>query len=251
MNDILFSADRTATNSLVSTAMNSLGSLTAQGRCPLGGLNVDWCASGSVAGGGVDLSIPGVVRLQNITLEFTVGIGFTVNLASILPKPKGKSAKWPALQIPRACHSDRVKFANNFSMLSTLNGPDWQVNIEMINLPDLQLDAIAERFIAQTRATIGRNLQDVPNIKPHMDLAMEKIFAMLTLEDVKSFIEPVLNSFLSNLTIPIYSQPQLQSAVSPCFRSGDTRQIRIDDLCANVKTSGGGSLVLSAKVCHI
>lgn len=233
MNDILITADTTATNSLLSAALRGVGSMTANGRTALDVLEVGWCSSASITGGSVDLRTPDIMRVKNLTLEFTIGLNTTIPVG-------GKQ-----LEIRRACHSGRVGFSHDFSIQSNLCGSDWCVQLETINTPEVQLGAVAERMKTSLDAVISRfATAEFPRNSEHIAAAC----AQVSIPGITSLLEGILTRFLSDLCIPIFSQPRMQSVVPICDTSG---QIRFDDLTANIVASRGGELVLSADIQHI
>ena len=265
MDDILIAADEGATNSLVTAALATFGSMSDSGTGSLGPFDANWSASASLGGGSVDLRTPDVVRMQNMALNFTVGIGLSIDLSDILPDfclPRicvtipfiGRVCTprlcidWPTIQVGPISHSGNLHFTSDFRALASLDGPDWRVDIEIVDIPNLQLDAISALIVVSLTTAVSLALLAVPFIGPFLAAATFAIGALIGIAAVTGFLGPILSLFLSGLKIPVYHQPQIQTVIPASGANDPDVQIRIDSLAASVASSNEDELILTANI---
>jgi hypothetical protein len=86
MSDILVAADETAATTIVNAAETALGTISNSGSGSLGPFFASWAASVSFVGGTVDLIAPDVIRLQNITMNYSLDFTFGIDLGEFLPE---------------------------------------------------------------------------------------------------------------------------------------------------------------------
>lgn len=265
MDDILIAVDESTSTSLVTAAQNALGTQSRSGNGNLGPFNANWTASAGFSGGSVDLREPNIVGLQNVTLNFSVGIGFSIDLSDILPDfclPRvciripfvGRVCTpricidWPTINIGPINHSGNVNFTADFSALASTSGSDWKVEIQIVDIPNLQLDAISSIILVGITSAVALALLAVPFIGPILAAATALIGAAIGVAAITGLLGPILSLFLAGLSFEIYRQPQIQTVLPSAGANDPDVKIRIDSLAAEVQSSDEDELVLTANV---
>lgn len=265
MNDILIAADEAATNSLVTAALSTFGSMSNSGTSSLGPFDANWTASASLNNGSVGLREPDVVRMQNMVLDFTVGIGLSIDLSDILPNfclPQvcvnipfiGRVCTprlcidWPTISVGPISHSGNLNFTSDFRALASLDGPDWRVDIEIVDIPNLQLDAVSALIVVSLTTAVSLALLAVPFIGPFLAAATFAIGALIGIAAVTGLLGPILSLFLSGLKIPVYHQTQIQTVIPSSGVNDPSVKVRIDNLAAAIASSDEHELILTANI---
>ncbi len=265
MDDILIAVDENTSTSLVTAAQSALGTQSRSGNGNLGPFNANWTASAGFSGGTVDLRTPDVVRLQNVSMNFTVGIGFSIDLSDILPDfclPRvcinipfiGRVCTpricidWPTINIGPINHSGSVNFTSDFRALASTSGADWKIDIQIVGIPNLQLDAISAVILVGLTSAVALALLAVPFIGPILATATALIGAAIGVAAITGLLGPILGLFLSGLSFEIYRQPQVQTVLPAAGANDPEVKIRIDSLAATVQSSDEDELVLTANV---
>ena len=265
MNDIIVAADEPTAASLVAAAIGTFGSLSDSGTSSLGPFNANWSASASFVSGGVDLREPDIVRLTNMTMNFTVGIGFSLDLSDILPDfclPQicvripfiGRVCTpricidWPTINIGPVSRSGSSNFTADFRAISAIDGPDWKIEIQIVDIPSLSLDAISTLLIAGLISAVGLALLAVPFIGPFLALAAAAVAVVFTVGALTGLLGPILSVFLAGLAFEVYRQPRVQEVLPAAGAIDPAVAIRIDSLGAAVESSDEDELILTANI---
>lgn len=265
MDDILIAVDEATTSDLVAAAQMALGTQSRSGTSALGPFNANWSASASFSGGSVQLLEPDIFRLSNQTLNFTVGIGFSIDLSDFLPDfclpqicipipffgdlcTPEICIDWPTINIPTVSHSGSVNFTADFRALATMDGADWKIDIQIVDIPNLSLDAISTLILVSLTTAIALALSTVPFIGPFLALAAAAIGAALGVAAITGLLGPILALFLSGLAFEIYRDTKVQTVIGAAGPVDPAVQIRIDTLAAEVQSTDEDELVLTANI---
>ncbi|MEH6829460.1 MAG: hypothetical protein V7661_01355 [Sulfitobacter sp.] len=265
MSDILVAADENTATDLVTAAVNTFGALSSSGTDSLGPLNANWTAGVSFIPGGVSLREPDIVRLSNMQVNFSASVGISIDLNDFLPDfclPRiciripfvGRVCTpeicidWPTINLPTVSHSGNLNFTSDFRALTSIDGSDWKVEIEIVNIPNLSLDAFTTVLIAGLVSATALALLAVPFIGPFLALATVAIGAIFTVAALTGLLGPILSLFLSGLAFEIYKQPRVQEILPANGLTDPQVAIRIDSLGAAVESSDEDELVLTADI---
>src|SRR5205814_2229976 len=151
MSDILVAADEAASTKIVNAAEAALGTVGDSGSSSLGPFLASWGASVSFSGGAVDLIAPDIVRLQDITMNYSLRFSFGIDLGTFLPEfciPQiciripfiGRICtpriciNWPVISVPIS-YSDALLFTADFRPIIFRNGVEWVIDIEIVGVP--------------------------------------------------------------------------------------------------------------------
>lgn len=265
MPDLQVAVDEAQASLLVSNAQALLGTQSRSGSGSLGPFNANWSASASLSGGSVDLRAPDIVRISNMNLNFTVGIGFSIDLGDFLPEfclpricipipflpdictPR-ICISWPSIPIGPVSHSGTVNFTSDFRLNASTAGSDWKIEIEIVDIPSLSLDAISALIVTGLIGAVSLALLAVPFIGPFLALATAAIGAAFGVAAVTGLLGPILSLFLSGLTFQIYRQPQVQEVIPMMGATDPAVNIKIDTLSAAVVVSDEDELVIDANI---
>jgi len=265
MDDLVVAADEGTTSSLVNTAQSLLGTQSASGTDTLGPFDVNWNASAAFQGGSVDLREPDIIRLENIDLNFTVGIGLSIDLSDILPDfclpqvcitipfigrvcTPSICVDWPTIPIGPISHSGTVSVTSDFRVTATPDGSNWKIEIEIVDVPSLSLDAISALIVTALIGAVAAALLLVPFIGPFLALATAAIGAAIGIAAVTGLLGPILSLFLAGLKFKIYDQPRLQTLIPAAGTIDPAVRINIDSLQAVVESTDEDELVLTANI---
>jgi len=265
MPDIQVAVDEAQAALLVSKAQALLGTQSRSGSGSLGPFTANWNASAGFSGGTVDLRAPDIIRIANMNLNFTVGIGFSLDLGDFLPEfcipricipipflpdlctPR-ICINWPTISIGPVNHSGTVNFTADFRLLASQDGSDWKIEIQIMNVPSLSLDAISALIVTALIGAISLALLAVPFIGPFLALAAAAIGAVIGVAAVTGLLGPILSLFVNGLSFEIYRQPQVQQVLSNMGANDPAVSIKIDTLAAQVLISDEDELVIDADI---
>ena len=140
MPDLIAAADEGAANKLVQQGQTALGTLSENGSSSLGPFDASWNASASFSNGSVNLLSPDIIRIQNMDINYSLGLTVGIDLSTILPDfclPQicvsipfiGRVCTpricidWPTISVP-VNHSDSIAFTADFRLNPHLDGSD-------------------------------------------------------------------------------------------------------------------------------
>jgi hypothetical protein len=264
MPDLLVAADEAAATELVHDAEVTLGTLTRSGSGALGPFTATWNASASFSGGAVDLIAPNVIRLTGVQMNFTVGFSFSFDLSSILPDfclPRicvtipfiGRVCTpricidWPTVTIPLS-HSGTVTFTGDFTLDPHLSGTDWIVDIVIVGVPFLAIDAISAAILVALGLAAAAALAGIPFIGPFLAIAVAAIVAAIGIAGVTGLLGPILSLFVSGLRFEVYRQPQIFEVLPASLPLDPVVNIRLDNVTADVQSTDEDELVLGVDI---
>jgi len=266
MSDIQVAVDEVQAGQLVSDAQALLGTQSRSGSGSLGPFTASWSASAGFSGGSVDLRAPDIVRISNMNMNFTVGIGLSIDLNDFLPRlcipricipipflpdictPRICLPPWPTIPVGPVNHSGTVNFTTDFRLLASQSGSNWNVAIQIVNIPSLSLDAISALIVTGLIGAVSLALLAVPFIGPLLALAVATIGAVIGVAAVTGLLGPILGLFLNGLSFDVYQQPQVQQVLPNMGPNDPAVSIRISALSAQVLVSDEDELVLDADI---
>jgi hypothetical protein len=264
MSDILIAADETAATKLVNAAEAALGTVGDSGSGSLGPFVASWGASVSFSGGTVDLIAPDIVRLQNVTMNYTLNFSFGIDLGEILPEfclPRiciripfiGKVCtpkiciNWPTISVP-VSYSDSLTFTADFRPVVFLDGTDWVIKIEIVAVPLLQLSAAAAAILTAIGLALAAILAPIPFIGPFLALAVAAILAAIGIAGLLGLLGSILTPFVSGLSFEVYRHNRVLEILPASLPLDPAVAVTIDALAATVQSSDEDELVVTADI---
>jgi hypothetical protein len=263
MPDIIAAADEFAATKLVHDAEASLPPLSKSGSGNLGPFTVSYNASASFSGGSVSLSPPNIIHLDNVQMHYSVGFTFSIDLNDFLPSfclpqvcipipfdgdlctPK-ICITWPTISVP-VSHSGTVNFSADFALNVHLSGGNWLVDIVVVGIPFLQIDAEAAAILAAIGAALSLAMLAIPFIGPFLAAAVAVIVAAISIAGVTGLLGPILTPFVSGLTFTVYKQPQLFQVLPPALPDAAVN-VNLDLVTADVESSDKNELVINVNI---
>ena len=267
MSDIQIAVDEAQASLLVANAQTLLGTQAQSGNGSLGPFTANWSASASFSGGNIDLRAPDIIRINNMNMNFTVGIGFSIDLNDFLPRlpcipricipipflpdlctPEICFPPWPTIPIGPVNHSGTVSFTTDFRLLASQIGSDWKIEIQIVSVPSLSLDAISALIVTGLIGAVSLALLAIPFIGPFLALAVAAIGVAIGIAAVTGLLGPILGLFLNGLAFQIYRRPQVQEVLPNDGATDPAVNIRVSALSAQVLISDEDELVLDADI---
>jgi len=264
MSDILAAADENAATKMVHAGQTSLGTVSASDSGSLGPFNASWGASASFSGGTVALREPDIIRIANCTLNYNLNFNFSFDLSDIIPDfclPRiciripfiGRVCTpricidWPTVNIP-INYSDSLQFSSDFRLRANLVGSEWIIDIEIVDIPLLQISPAAAAILAAIGVAAAAILVAIPFIGPFLAIAALGITAAIGIAGVTGLLGPILALFVSGLTFTIHKLDR-QFEILPNTSAIDPQvAIFVDALSATVQSSDEDELILEADI---
>jgi hypothetical protein len=265
MPDLIAAADETAANKLVQQAQAALGTLPESGSDSLGPFTVSWAASANFTGGTVDLRVPDIVRIEDMDLNYALNLSLKIDLNDILPEfclprvcidipfdgrictPK-ICIPWPSLPPIPIGYSDSLTFTADFRLNPHLVGTDWLIDIEIVDIPSLNIGPAAAAILVAIGTAASVALLAVPFIGPFLAGAVLAITAAIGIAGVTGLLGPILSLFVSGLSFNIYKQPKLFEVVSASGPLDPAVNVNLDAISAEVQASDEDELVISVDI---
>lgn len=266
MPDIQVAVDEAQAGQLVTTAQTLLGTQVRSGSGSLGPFTASWTASANFTGGSIDLRAPDIVRINNMDMNFTVGITLEIDLNDFLPRlcipricipipflpdlctPRICLPPWPTIPIGPISHSGTVNFTSDFRLLASQDGTDWKIEIQIVDIPSLSLDAISALIVTGLIGAVAAALLLVPFIGLYLFLATALIGAAIGVAAVTGLLGPILGLFLNGLAFEVYRQPEVQQVLPNMGANDPEVDIKITALSAQVLVSDEDELVIDAEI---
>ncbi len=263
MSDLLVAADEIAANTLVQAGQTFLGTVAESGNGSLGPFNASWGASASFSGGIVSLREPDIIRIANCSLNYSLNFSFSFDLSDIIPDfclPQicvripfiGRVCTpricidWPTINIP-VNYSDSLQFSSDFRLSAALDAGEWSVDIEIVDIPLLQLSPAATAILSAIGIAAAAILAPIPFIGPFLAAAVLAITAAIGIAGLTGFLGPILSLFVSGLKFTIHKFDQ-RFVILPAASAIDPEvAINIDGLTALVQSSDEDELILEAE----
>jgi hypothetical protein len=264
MSEIIAALDEGGANNLLDAAIGMLPAQSANGSGNLGPFTATYAVSATLVNGDVDLVVPDIIRIEDLQLNWTLNLGFAIDLGAILPEfclPRvcvkipcvGRVCTpricidWPTIPV-NVSFSDFLKVTGDFKLNVSLSSGVWKIEAQILGVPNLQFGATTAALLAAIAAAVTPILLTIPFIGPLLAIAVDTILLVIGIAGVTGLLGPILTPFVSGLKIPIYNQPQLfevlpaESAIDPQVT------ITIDAIAAEVQSSDEDELVLLADI---
>jgi hypothetical protein len=264
MSDIVAVADETAATNMVRAAEAALGPQSRSGSDSLGPFTVGWNASATLANGNIDLISPNVIRIANGELHFTVGFSLSIDLNSFLPNfclPRvcvripflGRICtpticiSWPTITIPIS-HSGVVTFTADFSLNPHLVGSNWLIDLVILGVPFLGLDAVSVLILTAIGTAISLAALAIPFIGPFLAAAVALITATIGVAALTGLLGAILTPFISGTTLTIYNQPRLFPVLPASGALDPAVNVNLDAITAAVQSTDEDELVIGVDI---
>lgn len=225
MAEITAALDEGGANKLFDIALTTIGPLSDSGTGNLGPFVATYSVNAALSNGTVDLIPPDTIRIADLRLDWTIHLTFSFDLSSILPDfclpqicvrlpfigrvctPK-ICINWPTITIP-VNYGDFVKATADFKLAIALSAGTWNVSAVIAGVPNLQFGAATAGLLIAIGAAATPILLAIPFLGPFLAIAVNAILLAIAIAGVTGFLGPILSPFISGLSIPIYSQPQV------------------------------------------
>lgn len=264
MPDIVAVADETAATNMVRAAEAAIGTLSRSGSGSLGPFTVGWNASARLANGNIDLIPPNVIRIADGELQFTVGFSLSIDLNSFLPNfclPRvciripflGRICtpriciSWPTITVPFS-HSGVVRFTADFSLNPHLVGSDWKIDLVILGIPFLGLDAVSVLILAAIGTAVTLAALAIPFIGPLLAIGVAAITAAIGVAAITGLLGPILTPFISGTTLNIYTQPRLFPVLPAAGVLDPAVNVNLDAITATVERTDEDELVIGVDI---
>jgi hypothetical protein len=263
MTDVLAAIDETAANTILHDAEAALMLPPQSGSGSLGPFTATWNASATITGGTVTLSPPNVVHFTNVDLNYSVGFTFSVNLNDFLPDfclpqiciptPWGDICtpkiciSWPTISIPLS-HSGTVTFSADFGLNVHLTGGQWFVDVVILAVPSLTIDAEAAAIIVALGVAASLAMLAIPFIGLFLAIAVAAVTAAIGVAGVTGLLGPILGLFVDGLTFTIYKQPQNYQMLPAGGPFDPAVMVFLNAVAADVEATDKNELVLKVDI---
>ncbi len=154
---------------------------------------------------------------------------------------------WPTVSIP-VSHSNLVTFTADFRLNPRLVGTNWLIDIEIVDIPSLQLSLASAAILAAIGAAAAAVLPLVPFIGPLLAGAVLAITAAIGIAGITGLLGPILSLFVAGLTFEIYRQPQLFEVLPASLPLDPQVNVNIDLLVTTVRSSDEDELVIEVDI---
>ena len=273
MTDFLVAVDSAAMSRLLSAGENAVGTLHADGHSPLGNVAaVDWFADARFEGGDIELHSNQIV-LNRLHVPFDVGVSFSLDLNSILPRiclPRicihipfiGNVCtpeiciNWPTIHLGPVSHSGSLDLTASFHLDTRQAGgpqdPRWQVMLVIDAVPNLQLDLASALLLGALLGAITVVLYAIPFIGLILGTLFAIVSAIITIGAATGFLGGIITPFVRGLAFKIYEHSARLPIVAAAGPADPEVDLTIAALAATVESGpvsdGKLDLVIAAEV---
>jgi hypothetical protein len=260
MSDIIAAADTTASTTLLHDAETALGTKSAgPASTSLGPFTVTYSASVSFTGGTVKLLPPDVIEISNLNIPYNLTFSFSLDINAFLPRICLPSVcflgwctpsicfDWPTPSIP-VSFNDVVTVSNDFSLVASLSGSNWLVDVVERGIPNLQFGFGTAALLVAIDAAVTVIVSPIPFIGPFLAILVNAVIAAIGGAGVTGLLGAVLTPFVTGLTFNIYTQPKLFPVIPAGGPIDPAVNVTITALNAAVKVTDKNELVLSADI---
>ncbi len=268
MSNLLVALDESAAGDLLTVGQNTLGSLSASGNDSLGPFDANWNANTAFSGGTIALLEPDIIRIADLSIDFSASIGFAIDLNDFLPEfclPRvcvripfiGEVCTpricidWPVIPIGPVSHSGSLDITADFKVKAEMDGTDWKIIVVIDEVPELSLDVISTAILVVLTAAISAALLLVPFIGPFLALAGAAIAATLGVAAITGLLGRILTPLISGLEFEVYRRPQIQTVIPDAGPADPVVNIRVTSLTSAVQSSDEDELVIKADIAPV
>jgi hypothetical protein len=259
--DLTAAVDETGATTLLHAAQAALGTVSRSGSGSLGPLGAGWSADVSFTGGTVTLAAPDTVAIDNLQVDYSLGLTLSVDLSFLdfcLPRVCIWTP-WGDICTPRICFtfapiSVSVPFASSatlsadFGIDAHLTGGTWFVDVVIQSVPDIQLGAAATALLTAIGAAISLALLAVPFIGPLLSVAVAIITASFGIAEITGLLGPIVSEFVAGLTFTVYQQPQVFQVLPASGAVNPAVDVTLAAVSASVQATDKNELVLSVDI---
>ena len=259
MSDITAAADQTAANKLLADAESILVIPPQSGSTSFGPFSASYSAGVTITGGTASLTPPNIIGVDNVNLNYSVSLSFSLDLNDFLPHfclpqicffgictPK-ICISWPTITIPFS-FGDTITFSADFKLNPHLTGGLWFVDVVIVGIPNLQFGAVTAGILAALGVAIAAAIGWIPLIGPFLAGAVIAIVAIVGIAGLTGLLGTIITPFVSGLTFTIYKQPQKFPVLPAGGPINPEVDITITALGASVIASDKNELVLTASI---
>jgi hypothetical protein len=262
MPDILAAVDETAATTVLHAAEAAVGTQSATaGSASFGPVEVSWNPSASFAGGTVTLTAPDTVEIDNLNINYSLGLSIGIDLSFLdfclpqlcLPTPFGNFCT-PKICFDPSPISLSVPFSGtavlsaDFGLSTHLTGGSWFVDVVIQGVPQLDLGTAATALLLAAGTAISAALAAVPFIGPVLSIAAAAITAAFGLAEVTGLLGPIVSLFVSGMTFSLYHHSQVFEVLPASGPVDPAVDVTITALNAVVQSTDKNELVLSADI---
>lgn len=264
MSDFLAAADENAATKMVHIGQTLLGTVGDSGNDNLGPFNANWGVSVSFSGGSVDLREPDIIGITNCSLNYNLNFNFAFDISDIIPDfclPRiciripfiGRICtpriciNWPTINIP-VNYSDTLLFSSDFRLVTSLNSAQWEIDIEIVGVPLLQLSPAATAILAAIGLTAAAILAGIPFIGPFLAVAVLAITAAISIAGITGLLGPMLTPFVAGLRFNLHTLSQQFEVLVATSAIDPQVAVRVDALSASVQSSDEDELIIEAEI---
>lgn len=261
MPDIIAAADETAANALLHAAEAAAGTISKSGSGSLGPLGASWSASASFSGGAVSLAVPDTVAIDNLQVNYSLSLGFSIDLSFLdfclpqvcIPTPWGDictpkiCVNFPTISVTVPFSSSAVLSAD-FGILVHLASGIWFVDVVIQNVRKLDLGTAATALLTAIGAAIAVAVAAVPFIGPLLSVAVAILTAAFGLAEVTGLLGQIVSLFVSGLTFNVYQQSQTFEVLPASPPFDPVVDVTLTAVTAGVQATDKNELVLSVGI---
>jgi len=264
MAEITAAIDEGGANTLFNAALSLVALPTQSGSGTLGPFLAGYTANAQFVSGSVDLIAPGTVRMDQLRLNWQLGLSFGIDLNSFLPNfclPQvcvdipcvGRVCtpriciSWPTITVPVTL-SDFLEATTDFGLDVALVGGQWRVRAVVQNISQFQFGLTTAAMLALIGAAITPVLLLIPFIGPFLAIAVNAILLAIGVAGLTGFLGPILSPFISGMTIPVYQRPQLLQVLPGTGPNDPAVFVTLDSVTAEVTSTDEDELVLGIDI---
>jgi hypothetical protein len=260
--DITAAIDQVAAQTLISRAESALQPLSEHGSTTFGPFGLAWNATFSVSGGLVSLAPPNLVRIDNATVHYSLGLTVSVDLSFLdftLPEVCVDIPWFGELciggdTIHFGKHSVPLKFANtalvsgDFTINVYLASGFWNVDVVLASIRKLDLGTAATLLVTAIGTAVSLALLAVPFIGPFLAGITALVTAGIGVAQITGVLGNVVSLFVSGLTFNVVHRAQTFQAISAAGPFDPAVLVTIPSLTAQIQATDKNELVVSADI---
>jgi len=263
--DITAAIDEPAADRLLDAVVGSLPVQTASGTGSLGPFSASYSASAALTNGNVDLIAPSTVRIAGFRVDWTVGFSFSLDISSIIPDfcfpqvcvnipcvgrvcTPAPCINWPTRTITVPTIGDFLNVTADFGLSAARVGPDWEIDVTIQGVPNLQFGAASALILAAIAAAATPILLAIPFLGPFLAIGVAALLATIGIAGVTGLLGPIITPFVSGLSFNVYKQPANFEAIPAAGVNDPAVFISIDDVQAQIQSTDEDELVVTVDV---
>ena len=265
MAEITAALDEAGANKLLDAAIAAIGTQTRSDTGSLGPFVAGYTVKGTLTNGDVDLIPPDTIRIVDLRLDWDINLSFGIDLSTFLPDfclpqvcidipcvgtvcTPTFCIDWPTITVP-VSFGDFLKTTVDARLDITLAAGKWNVEAEVLGVPNLQFGPTSALLLAAIGAAMTPFLLAIPFIGPFLAVAVDLILAAIAIAGVTGFLGPIITPFVNGLKLKLYEQPRLFEVLPASSPIDPQVNINIDAITAFIAHNGTeDELVLTADI---